>query len=310
MGRPLRVRRHAAGPVDGPSGASGSVPGMSKPPSLRLPPGARSGRLPTARGDFAVLDAGSARRGTALLVPGFTGSKEDFLAVLGPLADAGFRVVAVDGRGQYESGGPDEEAAYALHELAADLLAQAAALGGSVHLVGHSFGGLIARAAVLRDHAPFRSLTLMSSGPAAVGPGQRERLRLLIAALGAMGMPEVWQAMRQLDPPEAADEATLSEVNDFLRERWLATAPAQLLATGRRLSEEPDRVDALAEVPLRVLVLSGAVDYAWPVEEMDTMAARLGARRGIVAGAEHSPAAQQPEATASALEAFWLDRPE
>ena len=40
-----------------------------------------------------------------LLVPGYTGSKEDFIAVLAPLAAAGHEVLAIDQRGQYESPG-------------------------------------------------------------------------------------------------------------------------------------------------------------------------------------------------------------
>ncbi|MEE1927707.1 alpha/beta fold hydrolase [Streptomyces sp. TRM 70351] len=279
---------------------------MSKPPTLRLPPGARSYRLDTARGGFAVHEAGDARLGTALLLPGFTGSKEDFAGLLAPLADAGFRVVAVDGRGQYETPGPPDEAAYALPELARDVLAQADALGGGpVHLLGHSLGGLIARAAVLRRAAAFCSLTLMSSGPAAVSPLQRQRVRMLTEALTAWDMAGVWERMRALDPPEAADARTPPEVAAFLRERWMATVPAQLTATGRILTGEPDRVAELAAVGPRAHVLSGAADYAWPVPLMDDMARRLGARRTVIEGAEHSPNAERPARTAAALAAFW-----
>ncbi|WP_101256913.1 alpha/beta fold hydrolase [Streptomyces barkulensis] len=281
---------------------------MSKPPTLTLPPGARAYRLRTARGGFAVHDAGEPRAGTALLVPGFTGSKEDFIALLAPLARAGFRVVAVDGRGQYETEGPRELGAYAQDELALDVLAQAEALGGDgggVHLLGHSLGGLIARAAVLRDAAPFRSLTIMSSGPAAITRLQQERTRMLIEALAVLDMESVWRAMRDLDPPEAADESTGTAVAEFLHRRWLATVPEQLVATGRQLLTEPDRVGQLAAVPLPKHVLSGEVDYAWPVPLMDEMARRLDARRTVVAGAEHSPGAERPGETAEALAAFW-----
>ncbi|MGD9482466.1 alpha/beta hydrolase [Streptomyces sp. TRM70308] len=279
---------------------------MSKPPFLTLPPGARAYRLPTARGEFAVHDTGTARRGTALLLPGFTGSKEDFIGLLRPLADAGYRVVAVDGRGQYESPGPRTEEAYALPELARDVLAQVAALDvPGVHLVGHSFGGLVARAAVLRDPAPFRSLTLLSSGPAAVSEIQQERLKLLVGALAVLDMTEVWEHMRALDPPEAADAVTGPEVAAFLRTRWLATRRAQLSATGRTLLTEPDRVAELAAAGLPVHVLSGATDYAWPVPLLDAMAARLGARRTVIEGADHSPNAERPAATATALAAFF-----
>ncbi|MEU9300585.1 alpha/beta hydrolase [Streptomyces sp. NPDC048269] len=279
---------------------------MSKPPRLTLPSVARARRLSTDRGDFAVHEAGEAARGTALLVPGFTGSKEDFIALLEPLAAVGYRVVAVDGRGQYETPGPREESAYALEALALDLLAQARALdAGPVHLLGHSLGGLISRAAVLRDPAPFASLTLMSSGPAAISEEQQARTKLLVAALEALreDMPAVWAAMRAQDPEDAVPDS--AELTDFLRERWLATVPEQLIATGRALISEPDRVAELAVVPLPKLVLSGAVDYAWPVPLMDDMADRLGASRVVVEGAEHSPNAENQQVTAGALAAFW-----
>ncbi|MET9322410.1 alpha/beta hydrolase [Streptomyces sp. NPDC003038] len=279
---------------------------MSKPPRLSLPSRARAHRLTTARGEFAVHEAGEPSRGTALLIPGFTGSKEDFIALLEPLAAEGYRVIAVDGRGQYETPGPRTEASYAVEELARDVLAQAAAVGsGPVHLVGHSLGGLIARAAVLRDASPFASLTLMSSGPAAIEEGQQARTKLLVAALEAMrdDMAGVWAAMRAQDPQDAVPDSV--ELARFLRERWLATVPEQLIATGRTLISEPDRVAELAAVPLPKLVLSGTVDYAWPIPLLDDMARRLSAERVVVPAAEHSPNAENPQVTASALVSFW-----
>ncbi|MFG2398367.1 alpha/beta hydrolase [Streptomyces lydicus] len=284
---------------------------MSRPTVLTLPPCARAYRLDTERGAFAVHDARpeGAPIGTAVLVPGFTGSKEDFIALLEPLAAAGFRAVAVDGRGQHESPGPREEQAYAQRELALDVLAQARAVreadGGPLHLLGHSLGGLVTRAAVLLDAAPFRSLTVLSSGPAAIDPAQQVRVRMLIDALGRLDMESVWQTMRELDPPEAADAATPPEIGAFLHRRWLNTVPEQLIATGRQMLEEPDRVAELCRTGLPVHVVSGAVDYAWPVPSMDEMAVRLSARRTVIEGAEHSPNAERPEKTAEALTGFW-----
>ncbi|WP_310714701.1 alpha/beta fold hydrolase [Streptomyces lydicus] len=284
---------------------------MSRPTVLTLPPCARAYRLDTERGSFAVHDARpeGAPIGTAVLVPGFTGSKEDFIALLEPLAAAGFRAVAVDGRGQHESPGPREELAYAQRELALDVLAQARAVreadGGPLHLLGHSLGGLVTRAAVLLDAAPFRSLTVLSSGPAAIDVAQQVRVRMLIDALGRLDMESVWQAMRELDPPEAANAATPPEIGAFLHRRWLNTVPEQLIATGRQMLEEPDRVAELCRTGLPVHVVSGAVDYAWPVPSMDEMAVRLSARRTVIEGAEHSPNAERPEKTAEALTGFW-----
>ena len=82
---------------------------MSTPRSLDLPEQVRRVTIQSHRGRFAVLEAepamGVCERRPALLIPGFTGSKEDFIPVLQPLASAGRRVVAIDMRGQYQSPG-------------------------------------------------------------------------------------------------------------------------------------------------------------------------------------------------------------
>ncbi|MFF8615031.1 alpha/beta fold hydrolase [Streptomyces sp. NPDC015350] len=278
---------------------------MSRPHTFTPPPCAHAHRLRTARGDFAVLDAppSGAVRGTALLLPGYTGSKEDFVALLEPLSAAGYRTVAVDGRGQYESEGTDRQETYEQGELARDVLAQAAALEaaeGGVHLLGHSLGGQIARAAVLLDASPFRSLTLMSSGPAEVVEAQQLKVKMLGDALATLTMAQVWDAMRAFDPPE--DAATDGE---DLRRRWLRHRPAQLIATGRQLATEPDRVAELAAAGLPLHVLSGERDDVWPVPLLDEMAVRLDARRTRITGAEHSPNTDRPQETAAALVAFW-----
>ncbi|CAL9551334.1 alpha/beta fold hydrolase [Streptomyces sp. enrichment culture] len=290
---------------------------MSKPPTLDPPVGARAYRLRTARGDFAVVDHdaadGSVRKGVALLLPGFTGSKEDFHLLHQPLAARGYRTIAVDGRGQFESAGPaDDETPYAQRELARDVLAQAAALDadGPLHLLGHSLGGQIARAAVLIDHSPFASLTLMASGPARISASQQERVKLLHDALAVMTMEEVWDAIRAMDAPEDVDApAAPAGADDHLRRRWLGHRPAQLLATGRQLCTEPDRVAELAALPLPFHVLSGASDDTWPVPLLDEMAVRLHAHRTVVEGADHSPNVDRPLATATALADFWDRHP-
>ncbi|MEW2509612.1 alpha/beta hydrolase [Streptomyces sp. NPDC046870] len=288
---------------------------MSRPPTFVPPPGARAYSLRTARGEFAVVDApvavGVEPKGVALLLPGFTGSKEDFNPLHVPLAERGYRTVAVDGRGQFESDGPaTDEAAYAQEELARDVLAQAEAIGGPVHLLGHSLGGQIGRAAVLLDHTPFVSFTLMASGPAQISAHQQERVKLLRDALAVLSMAEVWETIQAMEPPEETETPALDAGLDDradLRRRWLGTRSAQLLATGRQLCTEPDRVAELAAVPLPFHVLSGARDDTWPLPLLDDMAVRLEARRTVIEGAEHSPNTDRPLETARALADFWDD---
>ncbi|MQS13891.1 alpha/beta hydrolase [Streptomyces kaniharaensis] len=293
---------------------------MSTPPFLTLPRCARALRLETARGDFAALRAepDGPLRGSALLVPGFTGSKEDFVALLEPLAAAGYRVTAVDQRGQYETGGPDDPAAYAVEALGADVRALTEALaadGGPLHLLGHSFGGQVVREAVLAAGAegplPWRSLTLMSTGPGAIDPAEAARTKLLLDALPVLSLEEIWQVMQQMDEGSGdRRQRPSADVAEFLHRRWVAGVPRALTVTGGHLIAARDRVDelaaAVAGLPgLPVLVLSGVRDYAWPVPEQTRMAERLGARRVVVEDAGHSPNAEQPAATAEALAAFW-----
>ncbi|MFE8952120.1 alpha/beta fold hydrolase [Streptomyces althioticus] len=268
-------------------------------------------RLLTERGEFAVLDvpppAGARVRGTVLLLPGYTGSKEDFTLVLEPLAARGYRAVAVDGRGQHGSDGPaDDESAYAQDELAKDVLAQARAVDAPVHLVGHSMGGQIARAAVLLDHTPFRSLTLVSSGAARISASQEQRVTLLRDALAVMSMEECWEAILAMgSPEEVGGPARGIGGPEQLRKRWLSTKPAQLLAVGRQLCTEPDRVAELGAVPLPFHVVSGSHDDTWPVPGLDAMARRLEARRTVVDGAGHTPMVDRPTPTAQSLADFF-----
>src|SRR5580700_10921937 len=159
-----------------------------------MPDRVRSGTARTERGGFAILEAqpghGVCERRPALLVPGYTGSKEDFLPVLEPLATAGRTVVAMDLRGQYQSPPGEDRDQYGAAALAADVLAVADSIGeqtGGVHLVGHSLGGLIAREAALRRPAALASLTLLGSGPGVIGGQRADALRDLLALLDPSG---------------------------------------------------------------------------------------------------------------------------
>ncbi|MGZ5407932.1 MAG: alpha/beta fold hydrolase, partial [Aeromicrobium sp.] len=149
---------------------------MSTPRTLVLPHGVEAVTLDTPRGPFAAHEAGarSDSRGHILLIPGWTGSKEDFTPILPFLATAGFHVTAYDQRGQFEtSGKPDDD--YSLAGFAADALAVRSVSGaGSSHLLGHSFGGLVAQSAAVADVTGWASLSLLCTGPGALGDSDSE----------------------------------------------------------------------------------------------------------------------------------------
>jgi pimeloyl-ACP methyl ester carboxylesterase len=279
---------------------------MSAVSGSSLPEGVTARRVDVDGGPLAVLDAAPVgdQAGTVLLVPGFTGSKEDFRFLLEPLTEAGFRAVAVDQRGQHESPGPDDEAAYTTQALGADLVQLVAALAaGPVHLVGHSFGGLVGRAAVLQSPAAFRSFVLMGSGPAGLTGPRADVLPLMRAILLEGGLEAVWQASQSL-PPHPEKPLVLPDVEDFLRARLLGGSATALQAMADSLISEPDRVEALRATGVPLLVMYGEKDDAWPPDVQDAMAARLDAPVIVIPDAWHSPAAENPFLTAQVLRDF------
>ncbi|MGZ4631093.1 MAG: alpha/beta fold hydrolase [Actinomycetes bacterium] len=280
---------------------------MSTPPHLDVPAGVRRIEVATRRGALAALTATpheKSDKSAVVLVPGITGSKEDFIAVVAPIAAAGHHVTALDQRGQFESRGDDDPTTYDVAALAEEILDVAGSLGSPVHLVGHSFGGLVARAAALASPASVRSLTLLDSGPGAVPHPSASNLALLVQVLPVMDMASIWAAKRQLEvanepvPPSPA-------VEEWMRRRFLANHPTSLLRIAEQLLSEPDRVDELAALDLPVLVAYGEKEDAWPPALQADMAARLRAAHVEIAGAGHSPAADKPEVTVQVLVHFW-----
>lgn len=285
---------------------------MSTPRSLDLPDCVTARTISTSRGEFAALEAVPATPATyvdgppvALLLPGWTGSKEDYLAVLEPIAAAGYRAVTIDQRGQYETPGPSDPGGYTLTAFGADAVDVADSLDAPViHLVGHSFGGLVARSAVLTDPYRFTSITLLCSGPGAHAGTKAAQLRVMAAALPVTGPAAVYTVKRQLDRA-GGGPAPSPEVEAFLKERFHANSVVGLTEVTRHLVEAIDEVDALAGTGLPSLVVSGADDDGWPLTEQAEMAERLGTDHVLIEGAGHSPAVDQPEALASTLAEFW-----
>ena len=253
---------------------------------------------------LAALRTGAETNPPVLLVPGWTGSKEDFGPVLDPLGGAGYWVTAVDQRGQFRSPfRPDGD--YSPIALGNDLRLTAAALGGGVHVVGHSFGGLVARAAVLADPDLFRSLVLLDSGPAGIDDGRKERLDLMRPVLAQHGLAAVYQALVQLDAGEPGYRPPSDEEARFMRERFLASDPQALMGMAEALIDEPDLVAPLAAVNVPILVACGADDDVWSPQIQAGMARRLHAPYAAIAGAAHSPAVENPPATVATLVEFW-----
>lgn len=264
----------------------------------------------TVPGDPAA-NGRQAKPALALLVPGYTGSKEDFAPLLDPIADAGIEVAAIDLPGQYESPGPERETDYLpdpLGVVVADLV-RALAADHRVLLLGHSYGGLVARGAVLAG-APVAGLTLLDSGPAELPEGDRraalEAGEPVLRTQGLAKAQEVRAARDDADPARAAQPPALRAL---LKERFLRSSPAGLLGMAEGLRFEPDLVPQLAKALQHqgtpCLVVCGAGDNAWSVADQRDMAERLDADFAVVPDAAHSPNTENPAGLLGPLLATW-----
>ena len=244
----------------------------------------------------------------AVLVPGYTGSKEDFSALLDPLCGAGLSVLALDLPGQYESLGPLREQDYhpdPLGRTVAALVAELAAGGDRVLLLGHSYGGLVCRSAVLAG-APVAGLTLLDSGPGALPPGQRREL--IDATEPVMRTKGIETVQRLLEARDGVAEPP--ELAALLRARFLRSSTVGLLGMATGLRTEPDRVTELAAAlrtnAIPCLVVFGESDDAWPVVAQREMATRLGAAVAMIPDAAHSPSTDNPHALLDVLLPTWM----
>lgn len=272
--------------------------------------------LPSRYGAIAALRAPAvgddALRTTALLVPGYTGSKEDFAPIIDPIADAGFEVLAIDLPGQQDSPGPDDEALYRpgpLGSVLADLIGKIAADGRRVLLLGHSYGGLVTRAAVFAG-APLAGLTLMSTGPSELPAGDRRTVldvgEHVLAEQGVEGIQKLNELRSAQNP---AWVALPQELKDFYRNRFLASPAAAMLGMGNGLRSEPDQVAKLSRA-LRssgtpCLVVCGDADDAWSPAAQRDMAERLDADFAVLPGVMHSPNTEAPHDLVATLLPTW-----
>jgi pimeloyl-ACP methyl ester carboxylesterase len=270
---------------------------VSTPRSLILPPGVEAVTLETSRGQFAAhtvrTDIAAAH---VLLIPGWTGSKEDFTAWLPLLASAGLDATAYDQRGQYETAGrPGDD--YSLAGFAADAVAVSAAVtdGGRSHLLGHSFGGLVAQQAAVADSTTWRSLSLLCTGPGALGDSPTRPLSALVEAIGVMTLAQIRAAL----PP---DPSLPPDIAEFLDKRFTSNAEASLKAITQLLIDAPDIIDDVAATGLPFWVGRGADDDAWPHDVQESMAKRLDTDIHVIEDAAHSPAVENPDGLLNA----WL----
>jgi len=273
---------------------------MSTPKSLVLPEGVAATTIETSRGPFAthavrVPDPVA----HVLLIPGWTGSKEDFTPLLPLLASVGFDATAYDQRGQFETPGADDDD-YSLAGFAADAASIARACSTEpTHLLGHSFGGLVAQTAALESTSTWRTLSLLCTGPGALGESAERPLSQLARALGRVPLVEIHRLREN-------GVKRLPDIGAFLERRFTSNSVASLKAMTEYLMRAPDLITDIQRLPVPVWVGRGEDDDAWPHDAQAAMAQRLGVDIHVVGDSAHSPAVENPQGLADAWFPFLL----
>lgn len=224
--------------------AATRLAGLAEGYGAALPPEIRERRLDNGNGlEMQVLEAGAAGRPALLLLHGFPELAYSWRKVMGPLAAAGYHVIAPDQRGYGLTTGSDDRydcdlGQFRMLNLVRDALGLLGALGlERVHAVlGHDFGSFVAAHCALIRPDVFRRAAMMSAPFA--GPPK----------LNAKPAPDIDTALAKLSPPRKHYQRYYSTrpanddmwhcaqgVHDFLRAYfhvksadWKANAPHAL----------------------------------------------------------------------------------
>ena len=266
-----------------------------------LPPGAVRDTVAVPSGVLARSTTGPADGARVVLIPGMTGSKEDFTLMVPLLAAAGFRVEAFDMSGQYESAaaGPEHLVPpgdrYTFELFCDDLRTVLESGAAPAHVLGYSFAGTVATAVLAERPDLFASLTLLSATPAA---GQALRAFKVLGPVSDLPPPRAMGALFSW--------ALRHNVHRAPRER-AAFVTARLELTRRSsvgdvlelMRHTPDLADAVRATGIPTVVVAGARDV-WPLEAHQAYAAALGARLAVL-DAGHSPCETAPHQVVEAL---------
>jgi len=271
---------------------------------FRLPLGGRVFRFPAPSGALSAMAVGEPEHPRVVLVPGATGSKEDFVLLAPLLADAGYRVESYDLAGQSgsASAGPGGGKPFGYELFVADLIAFLSNGSAPAHVLGYSFAGIVAEIALTERPDLFASLTLLGAPPLAGQVFRRVRwigpLSWVIPARGIASLL-VW--------------GLLSNRNHVPSGR-LALVIRRFDTTSRRsvddivglMKHSPDLRRMLLLSPIPMLVAVGEHDL-WPIGLHRNFANRIGAECRIYPTG-HSPCETTPHQLARDMVALYQGR--
>ena len=253
-----------------------------------------------------------------LALHGGPGATSDPLEMLAPLADER-PLVLYDQLGSGRSDVPTDNSLYRVERYVEELAQVRAALGlKHVHLLGHSWGTMLAVDYILTNPSGIESLVL--AGPALSAQRWADDQKAYLAqmpqsvrdvvvrneAAGTFSSTEYLaavdayyhQQLLRMDVwPQVMKRGAFGDaVYQFM---W---GPSEFTFSGTLKSY--DRVDRLSELHLPVLFTCGEFDEATPATTAFYQGKVPGAKLRVFAGASHMTYVEQPEAYTAAVRAF------
>jgi 2-succinyl-6-hydroxy-2,4-cyclohexadiene-1-carboxylate synthase len=241
---------------------------------------------------LAYRDAGEGGRPIVLL-HGLTGSGAELDRPVALLGERGWHAVAPDLRGHGASPKPEDETAYDVRTLAADVLRLVDTFGWrSFSIVGHEAGGVVAQELALLAPSWVDCLVLQATAPGCFPLDRNLAIGGIELVRGVQSMEPLVAAYR------AAGEGPVGaglEHLDGILERMRACAPAAYASILLQLLDGPDRSLRLAELRMPTHVVVGQLDpwFIEPAQEL--VAAMRDARLHVLPGGGHLPHLDRPE---------------
>ena len=231
-----------------------------------------------------------------VLINGLGSDHREWLAQVPEFAKR-FRVIVFDNRGTGESAVPPGP--YTTAQMADDAAALLAALGAArAHVLGVSFGGMIAQEVALRHPARVDALVLACTGPGGALSIRPSPEAMAVFLVAGRGDPEA--EMRRMIPflyTEAYMRERPEEIAGFIRRRVENPAPPEGYAAQLAAAVSHDAAERLEGIRARTLVITGDADRLVHWENSLRIAGRIpGARLAVLPGAPHRLFAENADA--------------
>ncbi len=278
-------------------------------PDRGLSPG--EGYVDVPGGQVWYRIVGSGRATPLLVLHGGPGASSYYLKPLAALGDER-PVVFYDQLGAGHSGAPADTTLWRVDRFVRELAQVREALGlGEVHILGHSWGSMLAVDYMLTQPTGVRSLVLASPALSArrwlrdadsLKATLPDSLQAIIShheASGTTDAPEYQGAVMEFyrrylarkEPWSADIDSTFAQLNtDLYGYMW---GPSEFTATGTL--KDYDRTDRLPELGLPVLFTAGRYDEATPSTVAFFQSQVPGAELAILEASAHLTMQDEPE---------------